>query len=333
MARKTLGFVPLIWQCAFCNTQNPGPIKSCTSCGAPQPDDVQFLQVEEEQFNFIKDEALIRMAQAGPDIHCPFCGTRNLATAEVCKKCGGELSVGGKVRESGQRVATAVEASERKPETPPKPEPKQVNPKVAIIGGLFALAAIVGCIILLFMLLRTDDVTAVVTDVQWERNVAIETYTSVTGTEWWDDIPGNAEIRSCSMEYRYTSDQPRPNATEECGEPYVVDTGTGVGEVVQDCSYRVYDDYCEYTMMDWVVVNTVTESGRNLSPFWPATNLETDQREGQRNETYTITFRENGDTYKFNTIDVRLFMMADIGSRWNLQINQLGGIQSIEPAN
>lgn len=85
MTRKSLGFVPLIWQCAFCNTQNPGPIKSCTSCGAPQPENVEFLQVDEARFNFIKDEALIRMAKAGPDIHCPFCGTRNVSTAEVCK--------------------------------------------------------------------------------------------------------------------------------------------------------------------------------------------------------------------------------------------------------
>ena len=63
--------------CPSCETQNPGKIKSCTSCGAPQPDDVEFLLVEEDKFNFIKDEALIRMAKAGPDIHCPYCGTRS----------------------------------------------------------------------------------------------------------------------------------------------------------------------------------------------------------------------------------------------------------------
>ena len=48
MARKTLGFVPLIWQCPHCETQNPGPIKTCTSCGAPQPDNVDFKTVDEK---------------------------------------------------------------------------------------------------------------------------------------------------------------------------------------------------------------------------------------------------------------------------------------------
>lgn len=332
MTRKTLGFIPLIWQCAFCNTQNPGPIKSCTSCGAPQPEDVEFLQVDEEQFNFIKDEALIRMAKAGPDIHCPFCGTRNRATDDVCKQCGGELSWGGKQRETGQRVRTIAEAQAPQPPTTQEtvPKKKRKTPLIAIIIGL---AAIVGCIVMLVMFLRTDDVTATVNDVQWERTIAIEAYTTVTDSAWWDEVPEDAEVTTCSMTYRYTSEEPQPNATEVCGEPYVEDTGTGIGEVVQDCSYEVYDDYCEYTKMAWVEVDSVTESGRDLSPAWPTLRLETDQREGERNEAYVINFRDGGDTYRFTTTNAQLFTRADVGSSWTLQINQFGGVQSIEPAN
>lgn len=332
MTRRTLGFIPLIWQCAFCNTQNPGPIKSCTSCGAPQPEDVEFLQVDEEQFNFIKDEALIRMAKAGPDIHCPFCGTRNRATDDVCKQCGGELSWGGKQRETGQRVRTVAEA--KAPQPPPAQATGQVKKrKTPLIAIILGLGVIVGCIVMLVMLLRTDDVTATVSDVQWERTIAIEAYTTVTDSTWWDEVPEDAEIASCSMTYRYTSEEPQSNATEVCGEPYVEDTGTGLGEVVQDCSYEVYDDYCEYTMMAWIEVGTVTESGQDLFPTWPTLRLEPDQREGQRSEAYVINFRDGGDTYRFNTTNAQLFTSADIGSRWTLQINQLGGVQSIEPAN
>ncbi len=47
---------------ATLQTKNPGPIKTCTACGAPQPEDVEFTRVDQETFNFIKDEALIRMA-------------------------------------------------------------------------------------------------------------------------------------------------------------------------------------------------------------------------------------------------------------------------------
>lgn len=332
MTRKSLGFVPLIWQCAFCNTQNPGPIKSCTSCGAPQPEDVEFMQVDEERFNFIKDEALIRMAKAGPDIHCPFCGTRNISTAEVCKKCGGDLSWGGKERQTGQRVRTVTEVQAPRPPVTAAPEKtKRKAPTIAII--LIILAVFVGCIVLLVMLLRTDDITATVRDVQWERSVAIEAYTTVTDSTWWDEIPGDAQVTSCSTVYRYTSDSYVADANEVCGEPYIEDTGTGVGEVVQDCTYEVFDDYCEYTAMAWVVVNTVTDSGQDNLPVWPFVNLQSGEREGEREESYIINFRDGGDTYRFTTTNAQLFMRAEIGSRWNLEVNQLGGVQAIEPAN
>ena len=331
MTRKSLGFVPLIWQCAYCSTQNPGPIKSCTKCGAPQPEDVEFLQVDEERFNFIKDEALIRMAKAGPDIHCPFCGTRNLSTAEVCKKCGGDLSWDGKERPTGQRVRTVAEA--QAPQTPVPQAPAKPSRKVSPILLVIILAVIAGCVILLVMLLRTDDLTATVSAVQWERSIAIEAYTSITDSDWWDEVPDSAQVTGCSTVYRFTSAEPRVNATEVCGEPYVVDTGTGVGEVVQDCTYEVYDDYCEYTMMAWVVVETVTDSGRDLAPAWPALDLGPDQREGARSETYVINFRNESESYRYTTSSVQLFLQAEVGSRWTLEVNQLGGVQSIEPYN
>ncbi len=332
MTQKSLGFIPLIWVCAFCETRNPGPIKTCTSCGAPQPDDVEFLQVDEEQFNFIKDEALIRMAKTGPDIHCPFCGTRNPSTADLCSNCGGEIGMGGKARESGERVRTVGEAQEQPPAM--APEPKKARGRSFTIFTILGVVAVIGlCIFLAFLFMRTDDLSAEVAGVAWERSIAIEAYTTVTDSDWRDEVPEGAQVRSCTQEYRYTSEEPQPSATEVCGEEYVVDTGTGLGEVVQDCEYQVYDDYCEYTYMDWVVVESVTSSGQDLSPNWPATNPGTDQRAGERTESYTIMFSSESDTYTYTTTNVDLFMQAEIGSRWTLKINQLGGVQGIEPSN
>jgi len=335
MARKTIGFVPLIWICPSCDTQNPGPIKTCTSCGAPQPTDIQFLQVDEERFDFIKDEALIRMAKAGPDIHCPYCGTRNPSTADLCSNCGGEIGVGGKTRQSGQKVQTISEA--KAAQAAPRvtaPEPKKSLSRGAVIFGILAiLACLVGVILIFMLFLKTDDITATVTDVAWERSINIEAYTTVTDQDWWDEIPGGANIRSCKEAYRYTSDQPQANATEVCGEAYVEDTGTGVGEVVQDCAYEVYDDYCEYTYMDWIVVDAITETGSDISPIWPFVMLEDDQREGERAEKYTIRFSGDGERFVYTTTDSDLFQLARPGSRWLLQVNSLGGVQSIKPSN
>ena len=236
MARKSLGFVPLIWECPFCNTQNPGPIKSCTSCGAPQPEDVEFLQVDEEKFNFIKDEALIRMAKAGPDIHCPYCGTRNPGTAKLCSKCGGELSLGGKARATGARVRTISEASakEQPPVSTPAPPIPQTSPSVSaprkklspiliVIPILVIIACLIGAYFLFF---KSEDLDATVTGVEWERSIVVEAYRESTTSDWWDQIPDDAEILGCSEEYRYSSDEWEPNSTEVCGEAYVEDTGT-----------------------------------------------------------------------------------------------------------
>ena len=332
MARKSLGFVPLIWVCPFCNTQNPGPIKTCTSCGAPQPDDVEFLQVDEEEFNFIKDEALIRMAKAGPDIHCPYCGTRNTAGAELCTNCGGDLSQGGKARKTGEKIRTSAEAqSPSEPEPAPTPK-KKISRTGTILIILAGLALVAACIVAILWITRTEDINAIVTDVEWERSIAIEAYTTVTKEAWWDEIPEDGELQTCTEKHRYTSDEPEANATEVCGEEYVEDTGTGVGEVVQDCSYEVYDDYCEYTIMDWVIIDEVTETGYDLDPFWPEVALALDEREGERTEDYTIFFAGDGETYEYKTSDESEFLMASPGSEWILEVSKLG-VQSIESAD
>lgn len=332
MARKTLGFVPLIWQCPFCETQNPGPIKTCTSCGAPQPEDVEFKTVDEEEFNFIKDEALIRMAKSGPDIHCPYCGTRNLGTAKLCSNCGGDLSLGGKVRKAGVKVESVAEKEAPPPVEAPTPKKKRSRAFV-IFGIIGAFACLAAFIVLMILLLKTDEITGTVTDVAWERSVAIEAYQTVTDQDWWDEVPEGAEVISCSQEFRFTSNEPQPNATEVCGTPYVEDTGTGVGEVVQDCTYEVYDDYCEYRFMEWVVVDTTTTSGKDLSPTWPSPTLTGEQRLGEREEDYVITFSSDGSSYTYETTNADLFLQAEPGSEWILSVNQLNAVQSIEPAN
>ncbi|MFZ1401388.1 MAG: zinc finger protein, partial [Candidatus Promineifilaceae bacterium] len=101
MTKKTVGYVHLEWECPSCGTRNKGVDKMCRSCGAAQPDDVQFEQVAQEAL--IQDEKLIAQAKAGPDVHCPFCGTRNPATADQCSQCLADLS-DAKAREAGQMV-------------------------------------------------------------------------------------------------------------------------------------------------------------------------------------------------------------------------------------
>lgn len=336
MAKKILGYVELIWTCDSCGTKNPGAIKSCTACGAPQPIGVRFEQVDADSFNFIKDEALIRMAQQGPDKHCPYCGTRNLADALTCVQCNGDLTVGAKSRPSGMVVGQDAQPTEVEIDTPgslPGYE-RTATPMSRGLLLLIILAVLGLCFFFMwntFKANRTTDVNGVVLSTAWERSMAIEAYTTVTESDWLSNIPSNASAYGCSSRLKYNLSTYVPGSVESCGEPYTVDTGTGIGQVVQDCVYQVYEDYCRYETQAWVVVDTVTTSGTDAYASWPDLNLMQNQRLGGRSERYTIYFDVNGRSYNMRTSNFELYQSAVPGSSWTLAVTEGGDIRRAEP--
>ena len=379
MAKKSLGYVHLEWTCPNCDTRNPGPQRICGNCGAPQPDNVEFQQPAQE--TLISDEAEIARAKSGPDIHCFYCGTRNLATAETCSQCGATLSEGSARRhgdvlgahrdkqadpiicpacgtENAPNEDICVQCSAalpRPPATPPAQSSSTATPatpgavpslrppagsrsgsapnvdmrKIGLVGGLLicALATAV-----YFLFIRTTAVTGQVAAIEWERQISIEQLMPVTYETWHDEIPSQAERGQCTLKLHHTQDQPAPNAKEVCGTPYTTDTGSGFGEVVQDCQYQVYDDWCEYTVDEWQAVDTHARSGADFNPQWPTFQLSANQRAGERDETYRCFFQSKQGDYTYATHDMDRFTRCEIGSRWVLDVNTLGGVQSINPA-
>jgi hypothetical protein len=85
--------------------------------------------------------------------------------------------------------------------------------------------------------------------------------------------------------------------------------------------------------MEWVIVDTAVASGTDLEPYWPQPDLASDEQEWSKQENYLITFSADGDPYQYSTTDSYLFEQAEIGSRWTLSVNKVGGVQSIKPAN
>ena len=108
-----------------------------------------------------------------------------------------------------------------------------------------------------------------------------------------------------------------------------MDTGTGVGKVVQDCEYEILDDLCSYTVMRWGVVNTLVNDGVGFSPAWPAAQLTGEQRFGERTERYVCVFSVNDKEYSF-TLPPSLYENCQPGSRWTVEINGLGDVVSAE---
>lgn len=362
MTKKTLGYVELEWTCENCGTKNPGPNGFCNACGAPQPEDVEFEQPLDQKL--ITDEEKLARAKAGPDKHCPYCNARNANDAKFCGACGGDLSDAA-VRESGRVVGahhngpipdvncpacgTANPGSNKvcsncgssltrepveKPEPVPQPKPSPAR-KGASMGLILGVGAIclIAAVAIFMLFFKTEELIGRVESVQWERSIPIEALALVEREDWFDAIPSDAEAGTCQLEYRYTSDQPEPNSEEVCGTPYTVDTGSGFGEVVKDCVYEVYDDFCTYSVMDWEAFDVLTITGSDLNPRWPDTNLAEDQREGNAQESYEVFFTSSEGDYTYTTSDPDVFSRFSSGSSWTLKVNALGSVVSVEPAD
>jgi hypothetical protein len=356
MPQEELGYVELEWTCKNCGTRNPGSRKNCANCGAAMGAQANFeLPAQQE---IIKDEAKVKEASVGPDIACPYCGTRNAANATVCKQCGGDLK-GAQAREAGG-VLGAFDATKQpdikcqtcgtmnpasaltskscgaKLQRPtPKPEPQAIvaprsfNPWLIVgIVAFLLLCAVVSY----FLFFRTSDSNGTVTGVNWQRTIAIMALVPVRDATWKDQLPADANVMSCELKSRGYSDSPQPNSEKVCGTPYVLDQGNGNGKVVQDCQYLVKDEYCSYTRMQWGVVDTVAARGTDLNPVWPALALQASQREGNRAEEYRVQFDANGERYTYTPSSLNEFTRYKPGSHWKLTVNGLGDIVQTEPA-
>jgi ribosomal protein L40E len=369
MTRKTLGYVKLIWNCPNCGSRNPGPQKICSNCGSPQPDNVKFEQLP--QAELITDQAEIAQATAGADVHCYYCGTRNSATAKVCSQCGADLTQAA-ARESGlvldapqpgpaqplicpscgtpndlnasKCVQCGAVLTQPQPVSPqfaaPMPARKASFPPLVLIGGAVLLLGVIGaCIFFLVLSGRTTDITGQVESVSWERRILVQQLVPVSGQDWQDELPPGAVVGSCSERQRGSESRFTGETREVCGTPYSVETGTGFGEVTQDCETEqiyeevpVYGDYCSYTATVWQTVPGPALTGNSLNAQWPQTSLlNSNQREAGREERYTVVFRAGDKNYTYTPRDFNEFQKLQIGSQWTLNVNTFGTITSIEP--
>ena len=238
-----------------------------------------------------------------------------------CTSCGTAL-------QQLQDAVTAATAESAENPTDAKPKSRRRVPIVAVI--VFAVVCI-GAIVIAVLSGRTKPVEGIVDGVEWERTIAIEAFGPVEHNDWIDELPADAENISCEQEHRYTSDQREANSIEVCGTPYNVDKGDGFAEVVQDCEYEVYDDYCSYTIMAWSTVDKAVLTGNDLNPVWPNPNLTSDQRLGDdKSETYSVVFDTGADTYSYSADDVNDFLRFDRGSTWTLNVNTFGIVLSVE---
>ncbi len=308
MTQKELGYVELEWTCKHCGTINPGMKRVCTNCGAPIGKDDKFELPDQQEL--ITQQEKLEEAKKGPAIQCPYCNVLNPADTKLCIHCGGDIQEG-LARQAGQVLgAYKPDAVPDKPcpicgqpvkanaqrcpncggslveadKTVAPPAKSNKIPIWLVVGlialGILCVAGIIGFII---MSNRTNDISAIVSDIHWKY--AIEILEQAASPKRAIGVMICHQKRqnvSCRDEYKETSSNPAPNATEVCGTPYTIDQGSGAGKVVQDCEYQIYASYCDFTVQEWVVVNTAMAQGNDNNPQWPVINLLTGQQEGDR---------------------------------------------------
>ncbi|OGO66757.1 MAG: hypothetical protein A2029_03150 [Chloroflexi bacterium RBG_19FT_COMBO_47_9] len=355
MTQKELGYVELEWTCKRCGTINPGMKRVCTNCGAPIGQDDKFELPDQQEL--ITDQEKLEEAGKGPSIHCPYCNVLNSADAKICIQCGGDIQEG-LARQAGEVLgAYKAEAVPDKPcpfcNQPVKANAQrcpncggslveitkhtatqsktQKTPIWLIVAGIAVGVMCIASIIAFIALSnRTNDVTARVVDRNWQLSIEIREKQPVQKSNWSEDVPSDAQDVSCEDKYKETRTEPAPNSVEVCGTPYTVDQGSGAGMVVQDCEYQVYASYCDYTILDWTVVDSVIAQGMDTNPVWPVLTLQSGQQEGDRSEQYYVTFNADGETYTYDPADLSEYSQFETGSEWILSINTFGEIKELQ---
>ena len=353
--KESKGFVQLEWVCPNCDGRNPGPMKTCQNCGAPQPDNVQFHRAADEKV--ITDEKVVAAAKAGADIHCGFCGTRNPATATTCSQCGGDLKEG-KARAAGQvlqaapaapKVVTCTNCGAENPGSErmcaqcgsplpgasaaaqaiaaTRPAPTQA-PTAAInapkkkvnwlvFGGIGAALLLCCIAIVVTLVLPSKTLTGTVTNVQWQTSVPLQEIQPVNHTNESGNPPSDAYNLSCHDE------------TQEICEENTIDKGNGFAEVVKEC-HTESTQYCDYTVDEWNTVQTYTLDGNDLYPVYESPNYSSEQRLGSSSVAFHVFLNTKDGEITYEPGTSSEFQQFEIGSEWTIKLNAIGGVVSVE---
>lgn len=334
-------FLRLVWVCPNCGTRNPGPQRTCTQCGTPQPPDIQFELPGDAEV--VTEAGEIEAARRGPDIHCAYCGARNAADRSHCSQCGADLREG-QARQAGKALSPSGGASitcaacgqenaasarfcrscgaplQKKPSgisSPSPPPPKKRGTALLWLFGCLGLLLVCAGLAALF-LIPTQEVEGVVTQIHWQTTVIVQELVPVRYEDQAGNPPSDAYDVSCQ------------DQTEQVCEEKTIDLGNGYAQVVRECRDEV-KRFCSYTRDEWQDQQRYILEGNDLSPRYAQPTLS----KNQRLKTPQITLKVHFDTpvgeKTYPVSDLSTFQQFLPGSHWRLKLNALGSVIGVQP--
>lgn len=341
------GTYQMLWDCKFCGTQNLLGVthRHCPNCGAAQDPDARYFPAEDDMV------ALHDHQFVGADRVCPACQQPNSAASQFCSECGADLATGATVvpqaaRDIGAGPATGdtrrdlvkegFQAEMQRVGATPRGALSTflgLRRREWLIFGAVALLAL-AVVGIIFALTYRQEVTGTVEALNWERTVEIEDYQPRTGSNWRDELPGDAYNLDCRTRQRGTR-RVQTGSHQDCR-----DVAQGDGSFRRECrtvkEYRnepVYDTWCGYRVDRWEHRRDAVASGEGKfpPPQWPAYSLSSgsgrygQERVGDQDGDYRVIVREeDGDRHTCTFDDQARWDAFDVGASVTLEVGLRG---------
>jgi len=331
------------WNCRYCGGDNQGYNNFCTGCGAGKDGSAPRKTTE-----YKIDE----IPHSGEDLK-----------KEEKEHVKGSKSDFKKEKKEPKRRKSGQKPGEGDPGR--KTSGNYLFAKIAGTAGCVGLSAIVLILIVigLFLAFRTHEVSLEVTGLNWERTIAIEEFRTITEEGWEGELPSDARYISESREIHHYEQVQVGTETETRTVTRQVQTGTesvkvGVKDMGNGYFEDVYEDRPVYEEVEetvteevpvyedkpvyrqkityevdrWVPDRTEKASGTDRNrPVWPEFTLGNEEREGVRQENYTVTLVDSkGKSYKYKASSYQEWEKFEKGKSYKAKITGLGSLKSIE---
>lgn len=317
------------WRCTSCGHTNRGRDKTCAECGDPKDRSEKYeMPGDTAAAPTITDAKLLRMATAGPDWRCAYCGSDQRRLDGRCAQCGASIDDAVKEPQVRARPLTRWQRLVRWMRKHP------------VATALIAITTVVLVTIIASVAWanRTRDFRATVADARWTHTITVERYQVWAREGWRADAPAAAfDVKSLGQQVHHYDDVLDGYDTEHyteqvaCGEDChdvpercaetCRDNGNGFATCTTTCTgggrscrtrycseprtrqvprYRKEARYAEaiaYHVWDWGDHRTVAASGAGVTGLrWPTDEARTganlaarEQERERRSARYVVS--------------------------------------------